>query len=258
MCSRPAPTGDRIHHHFWRVESQDRIAVTAETVSARGPALVFCRTKRGADRLSQRLAGAGLQSAAIHGDRSQGQRDRASGRLPVRATRCPRRHRRRRPGHPRGRGASRGPLRPAGRPHGLCAPCRPNRESRCRRERRFPDHSRATVEDRAPAAKSGHLGPDHPAGRSLAGRGPSSLWFPSRAGRPTDEAARCGLRRATTPGTRPSGQGEADLRFAPAQPSYNPLSSRQEPPLALDMIIRGAAVSLNFSRTCSNENRSST
>ena len=78
----------QINHHFWRVESQDRIAVTAETVSARGPALVFCRTKRGADRLSQRLAGAGLQSAAIHGDRSQGQRDRAlaafrSGRLDV-------------------------------------------------------------------------------------------------------------------------------------------------------------------------------
>lgn len=78
----------QVHHHFWRVESQDRIAVTAETVSARGPAMVFCRTKRGADRLSQHLARSGLQSAAIHGDRSQGQRERAlaafrSGRLDV-------------------------------------------------------------------------------------------------------------------------------------------------------------------------------
>jgi len=78
----------QIHHHFWRVESQDRIEVTAETVSARGPAMVFCRTKRGADRLSQRLARSGLQSAAIHGDRSQSQRERAlaafrSGRLDV-------------------------------------------------------------------------------------------------------------------------------------------------------------------------------
>jgi superfamily II DNA/RNA helicase len=78
----------QIHHHFWRVESQNRIEVTAETVSARGPALVFCRTKRGADRLSQRLARSGLQSAAIHGDRSQVQRERAlaafrSGQLDV-------------------------------------------------------------------------------------------------------------------------------------------------------------------------------
>ena len=78
----------QIHHHFWRVDPQDRVDVTAETVSARGPALVFCRTKRGADRLSQRLARSGLQSAAIHGDRSQGQRERAlaafrAGRLDV-------------------------------------------------------------------------------------------------------------------------------------------------------------------------------
>ncbi len=75
-----------VHHHFWRVERQHRIAVTAETITARGPAIVFCRTKRGADRLSDRLARSGLHTAAIHGDRSQGQRERAladfrSGRL---------------------------------------------------------------------------------------------------------------------------------------------------------------------------------
>ncbi len=77
-----------VHHHFWRVEGQDRVAVTAETVTARGPALVFCRTKRGADRLSDRLGRSGLQAAAIHGDRSQSQRERAlaafrAGRLDV-------------------------------------------------------------------------------------------------------------------------------------------------------------------------------
>ncbi|MGH9092370.1 MAG: DEAD/DEAH box helicase, partial [Acidimicrobiales bacterium] len=66
-----------VHHRFWRVESHDRVAVTAETVAAHGPAMVFCRTKRGADRLSARLARSGLRSAAIHGDRSQGQRERA-------------------------------------------------------------------------------------------------------------------------------------------------------------------------------------
>ncbi len=77
-----------VHHHFWRVEPLNRVAVTAETITARGPALVFCRTKRGADRLSDRLSRSGLQSAAIHGNRSQSQRERAlaafrGGRLDV-------------------------------------------------------------------------------------------------------------------------------------------------------------------------------
>ncbi len=50
--------------------------------------MVFCRTKRGADRLSERLARSGLASAAIHGNRSQSQRERAlaafrAGRLDV-------------------------------------------------------------------------------------------------------------------------------------------------------------------------------
>jgi superfamily II DNA/RNA helicase len=66
-----------VHHHFWSVEADDRVAVTAETVAARGPALVFCRTKRGADRLCQRLVRLGLSTATIHGDRSQIQRERA-------------------------------------------------------------------------------------------------------------------------------------------------------------------------------------
>ncbi|HUB70508.1 MAG TPA: DEAD/DEAH box helicase [Acidimicrobiales bacterium] len=82
-----AHRGD-VQHHFWRVEPHDRVAVTADAIAARGPAIVFCRTKRGADRLSDRLAASGLQSQVIHGDRSQAQRDRAlaafrAGRLDV-------------------------------------------------------------------------------------------------------------------------------------------------------------------------------
>jgi superfamily II DNA/RNA helicase len=66
-----------VDHHFWRVEPQDRVEVTAEAIAARGPALVFCRTKHGADRLAHRLARSGLRTAAIHGDRNQSQRERA-------------------------------------------------------------------------------------------------------------------------------------------------------------------------------------
>ena len=39
-----------------------------------GPVLVFSRTKVGADRLAQRLHGAGIKCAALHADRTQDQR----------------------------------------------------------------------------------------------------------------------------------------------------------------------------------------
>jgi ATP-dependent RNA helicase RhlE len=39
--------------------------------------LVFTRTKRGADRVAAYLEAAGVEAAAIHGDKSQGQRERA-------------------------------------------------------------------------------------------------------------------------------------------------------------------------------------
>jgi superfamily II DNA/RNA helicase len=87
VASSAEDRGD-VDHHFWRVDHGDRPTVTADVVRANGPALVFCRTKRGADRLSQRLGRSGLKSAAIHGDRSQSQRERAlaafrAGRLDV-------------------------------------------------------------------------------------------------------------------------------------------------------------------------------
>jgi ATP-dependent RNA helicase RhlE len=44
---------------------------------ASGRTLVFTRTKHGANRLSERLDRAGFQSAAIHGNKTQGARERA-------------------------------------------------------------------------------------------------------------------------------------------------------------------------------------
>ena len=43
------------------------------------PAIVFSRTRHGAERLSKQLNKAGVRSEAIHGDRSQSQRERALG-----------------------------------------------------------------------------------------------------------------------------------------------------------------------------------
>jgi superfamily II DNA/RNA helicase len=64
-------------HHFWSVERPRRIQTAAALVSEVGPTVVFCRTKRGTERVARQLTQAGVTAVAIHGDRSQGQRDRA-------------------------------------------------------------------------------------------------------------------------------------------------------------------------------------
>ncbi len=69
--------GARVTHLFWNVARDDRIKQCAKVISTSGPTIVFCRTKRGADRVARQLDQAGLRTAAIHGDRSQAQRERA-------------------------------------------------------------------------------------------------------------------------------------------------------------------------------------
>ncbi len=64
-------------HHFWETSNAQRLAIAVSLVDRHGRALVFCRTKRGADRVAKQLAAAGVTSAAIHGDRTQAQRERA-------------------------------------------------------------------------------------------------------------------------------------------------------------------------------------
>jgi len=69
--------GSRVEHLFWTVPRAERVALCAKVVRSLGPTIVFCRTKRGADRVARQLDTAGVRSAAIHGDRSQSQRERA-------------------------------------------------------------------------------------------------------------------------------------------------------------------------------------
>jgi superfamily II DNA/RNA helicase len=69
-------TGD-VTHVFWKSEQSDRAALVAKLVLAHAPAVIFCRTRHGADRLAKRLEAAGVGAAPIHGARSQAQRDRA-------------------------------------------------------------------------------------------------------------------------------------------------------------------------------------
>ncbi len=64
-------------HVFWTVARAERIEVAADAISAAGPAIVFCRTRHGCDRLARQLDRVGIVTAAIHGGRSQNQRTRA-------------------------------------------------------------------------------------------------------------------------------------------------------------------------------------
>ena len=64
-------------HLFWRVSSGDRVETTADITAASGPTIVFCRTKHSTDRIARQLEQRGVRAAAIHGDRSQKQREKA-------------------------------------------------------------------------------------------------------------------------------------------------------------------------------------
>jgi superfamily II DNA/RNA helicase len=73
----PPESTSRITHHYWKVERNDRVAETAAIIARMGQTIVFTRTRHGADRVARQLGKYGIVSVAIHGDRSQNQRDRA-------------------------------------------------------------------------------------------------------------------------------------------------------------------------------------
>jgi ATP-dependent RNA helicase RhlE len=73
-----------IEHRFLHVDSQStKLGHLVDQLrgGGHGRTLVFVRTKRGADRLVKRLRSHGVEAAAMHGDKSQGQRERALARF---------------------------------------------------------------------------------------------------------------------------------------------------------------------------------
>jgi ATP-dependent RNA helicase RhlE len=73
-----------IEHRFLHVDSQSaKLEHLIEQLQADdgGRTLVFVRTKRGADRLAKRLRTRKVEAAAMHGDKSQSQRERALARF---------------------------------------------------------------------------------------------------------------------------------------------------------------------------------
>jgi superfamily II DNA/RNA helicase len=64
-------------HHFLNVHQMDRVKVAATICCSFDKTIIFCRTKRGADRLVEQLQKEGVNAAAIHGDLRQSQREKA-------------------------------------------------------------------------------------------------------------------------------------------------------------------------------------
>jgi ATP-dependent RNA helicase RhlE len=72
-------TVERVEQHVFLVDGARKRDLLVELFAdnALSRAIVFTRTKRGADRVTQHLEGAKISSAAIHGNKSQSQRQRA-------------------------------------------------------------------------------------------------------------------------------------------------------------------------------------
>lgn len=66
-----------MEHHVFHVQDEtDKKAVTTRIAARDGRVILFLDTKRSADRLAKRLLAVGVRAAALHGGRSQPQRNR--------------------------------------------------------------------------------------------------------------------------------------------------------------------------------------
>ena len=74
-----ATTAERVAQCVWLVDAGAKKSLLVELMAdpAMSRVLVFTRTKHGADKVAKHLDQSGIQAAAIHGNKSQGQRERA-------------------------------------------------------------------------------------------------------------------------------------------------------------------------------------
>ena len=64
-------------HFFWEVDRNDRVEQATKVIRNAGKTVVFVRTRHGVDRATKQLKRSGVEAVAIHGARSQSQRDRS-------------------------------------------------------------------------------------------------------------------------------------------------------------------------------------
>ncbi len=73
------PTSDNVDQDVVRIAGRDKVTVLQDLLKQEGfeKVLIFLRTKRGVERLADALDRRGFRLAVIHGNKSQGQRQRA-------------------------------------------------------------------------------------------------------------------------------------------------------------------------------------
>jgi len=72
-------TVEAIEQHVWRAHSMDKPDLIGKILHAdgRGRTMIFCKTKRAAQRLTDDLVDRGFKAGAVHGDLGQGAREKA-------------------------------------------------------------------------------------------------------------------------------------------------------------------------------------
>jgi ATP-dependent RNA helicase RhlE len=76
-----ATTVESVSQQVIHLSASDKLPVLIDLLSTMPRSIVFTRTKRGADKLARGLSGASVEALAIHGNKSQAQRERALGKF---------------------------------------------------------------------------------------------------------------------------------------------------------------------------------
>ena len=68
---------ENMQHLFWTVKPHQKLGITAEILAKCGKTIIFCKTRRGVDKLGDEMYDADLRVSTLHGGLNQRQRDRA-------------------------------------------------------------------------------------------------------------------------------------------------------------------------------------
>jgi len=68
---------ENMQHLFWTIKPHQKLGITSEVISKCGKTMIFCKTRRGVDKLGDEMYEADLRVSTLHGGLNQRQRDRA-------------------------------------------------------------------------------------------------------------------------------------------------------------------------------------
>ena len=188
-----AKTADRVEQSVVFIEAARKRDMLVELFdeAALSRVIVFTRTKRGADRVAKTLDEAGVDASAIHGNKSQGQRERALSAFRAGDDAGSRRHRHRRARHRHRRRNACGQFRTARSGRSL----RPSHRSHGAGGKRGPGD--LALRSRGAGVFARHRTSD--AAQSAQDRPPRRRWPEARASR-----AQGGERRDASAGAAPA------------------------------------------------------